>query len=92
MAEKRREQVPPIRIKAGNKATAERIAAAIGVPYIQVVEWAVEALGEYFDAHKGRLLLPLDFRDRFTVHREGPMILHEPPRARSTPTRTAVRK
>jgi hypothetical protein len=43
-----------------------------------VNRWAIEALGAYFDAYGGNLLMPLDFRRRFTVHEE-PMILEEPP-------------
>lgn len=83
-------QESPIRIKPGSKATAIRIAKALKVQHVQVVEWAVDALGAYFDAHNGRLLLPLDFRQRFTLHQE-PLILMEPPPAESKSIREAAR-
>jgi hypothetical protein len=89
VAEKRRVQEPPIRIKTASKATAKRIADALGLNQIQVVEQAVDALGAYFDFHGGKLLLPLDFSQRFRVWTE-PMILEERP-VESKSVRAAAR-
>jgi hypothetical protein len=89
----------PVRFTEGQAAALKRIAAACGVGYQDVARWAVEALGAYWEAHGQRLLLPLDFRQRFTVRQE-PMILQEPPNAQpksghgagSTRTNTPRRK
>jgi hypothetical protein len=69
----------PVRFTEGQAASLKRIAAACGVGEQDVARWAVEALGAYWQAHGERLLLPLDFSQRFSIHSE-PMILHEPPK------------
>lgn len=73
----------PVRFTQGQAAFLKQIAAACQVGEQDVARWAVEALGAYWEAHGQRLLLPLDFRQRFTVQIEPPTILFEPPRAES---------
>jgi hypothetical protein len=50
---------------------------------VDVVRLAIDALGDYWRHHKGRLMVPLDYRESFTVIAAPlapqPMILHEPP-------------
>lgn len=73
-----------VRFSEEQNAILKKIAAACDVTEVTVARWAVEALGAYWQAHGERLLLPLDFRQRFTVRSE-PLVLHEPP----TPARGA---
>lgn len=94
MAEKRRIQEPPIRIKPTSRKTAARVADDLGVSYIDVIEWAVDALGAYYEHHGKRLLLPLRFNETFSITiltAEKPLVLHEPPHAQSESTRAAAR-
>lgn len=79
MPKKRRVQEAPIRISPASKSTAKRIAEAIGAQHIQIVDWAVEALGHYFDHHRERLLLPLRFNETFFVYQAAPPLLELPP-------------
>jgi hypothetical protein len=67
-----------VRFSEKQHAILKRIAEACDVKDVDVARWAVEALGAYWSAHGGRLLLPLDFTQRFSVHSER-MILEEPP-------------
>lgn len=75
----------PVRISGDHKAIAERIAKGVKpkkpLTISTVMELAIEALEDYFDAHKGRLLLPLNYDHVFQVvpvddgrHR----VFHEP--------------
>ncbi len=85
--DKRRNQEPPIRLTKESREIAVRVAAALEnkLTYVQIVDIAVGALGEYFDHYGGRLLLPLRFQESFRVNvmplPGETMTLRMPPRA-----------
>lgn len=71
----------------------EIAAASRGVlKEVDVMRLALDALGDYWRHHGNRLLLPLRFHETFsvvTLDPTKPLVLHEPPRARSEPARGA---
>jgi len=85
VSEKRRIQEPPIRVKRSSREAATRVANELGVSYIDVIEWAMDALEKYYEHHGKRLLLPLRFNETFSITKidpSKPMTLFEPPPSR----------
>jgi hypothetical protein len=83
--EKRRIQEPPIRVKRSSREAATRLANDLGVSYIDVIEWAMDALEKYYEHHGKRLLLPLRFNETFSITKidpSKPLTLFEPPPSR----------
>jgi hypothetical protein len=81
-------QESPISASAEAKATLARLANALGIRKIDLLDQAMKAMDDYVSHHNGRLILPLNFRETFqitTIDSERPMILHELPRAQSKP-------
>jgi hypothetical protein len=60
-------EAKPIRFSEGQNAILKRVAAACGVGEADIARWAVDALGDYFEHHGNRLLLPLRFHETFSV-------------------------
>lgn len=57
----------PIAASGRAKTTLRRISKALKVRQIDLLDWAVDALDGYFDKHKGRVLLPLNFEEDFLI-------------------------
>jgi hypothetical protein len=64
----------PVRIRQAHKTTVEKIAGATGVTYQEVIGWAIDALGDYYEHHGKRLLLPLRFTETFRVYQMNPSL------------------
>ena len=57
------------RFKEGQRQALEKIGKDNGdVDVSQLVRWAIEALIKHVERNGGRLLLPVDFSETFTVH------------------------
>jgi hypothetical protein len=71
----------PVRLTPEQDAILKAVAAACGVKEADVARWAVEALGDYWNHHGKRLLLPLRFTETFRVTTIQPdrLVLTEPP-------------
>lgn len=86
MPEESRKQESPIKASARAKQTLKRLSKNLNVRQIDALDWAVDALADYYEHHGNRLLLPLRFYETFsitTIDPTKPLTLFEPPRAES---------
>ena len=59
----------PVRFTEEQEGILKQIAEICRCKEVDAARWAVEALGQYFEAHGRRLLLPLNFSHSFEVYR-----------------------
>jgi hypothetical protein len=71
-------QESPIAASAEAKAILKRLSGQLKLRQIDLLDHALKALDQFVSVHGGRILLPLDFTERFSIQSER-MILHEPP-------------
>lgn len=62
----------PVRFSEAQSAILKRVSTICGVSEAEIARWAVNALGDYFQHHGERLLLPLRFHETFFVYQVSP--------------------
>lgn len=73
----------PIAASAKAKRILKRVATHLDLPQICVLDKAVEALADYFEHHGERLMLPLNYKETFSVvtldSKSGRLVLRQAP-------------
>ncbi len=66
------------RLPVADRQWLSDTARANGVEEAQIVRWALEALRQYVDEHAGRLHLPINIRELWTLAQEVKPTANEP--------------